>query len=410
MLLGYLNGTVVPYSRSQSMVKEQSAEYQRPCSGAARHKSVVATWDTMRQCLQQLMENMGPGEHSLPLSNIKRLFRAQFHVELSETALGYAKLSECLQDSRLHDLCEVKLKGHGYGIVPVKKSGQKSLISLSDSLCVDPAPAAAAPPLFGGVQPGSFDGAAQANQLCVDVRLDGIPETSYTSPKHAHQGCSMESPQPRMLAFDVEASPVRSPFPPTPSPGPKEATSATRPTRRTSFAMMALAPSPVSVTPSPDARAAPRSPPSWAKEGTKSMSRLLGNMRSKPQETKESVPAWSSTAVVEKSASVIPSVPPGSFFLPQAPGPVVASSSSRTPMKLKVAQTPTKDQGDFCEPQQEHPWCAFTPTSPGTFGFSVHNTFLHAPMPLHTPVRDGAGGARVRTQSVPLNAGRIIYE
>merc|ERR1712012_671477 len=85
----------------------------------------------------QLMDNMGPGEHSLPLSNVKRLFRAQFQVELSETALGYAKLSECLQDPRVRGLCDVKLQGQGYVMVPARKPVQRSFISLAESLCLE---------------------------------------------------------------------------------------------------------------------------------------------------------------------------------------------------------------------------------------------------------------------------------
>merc|ERR1719362_2794495 len=72
----------------------------------------------------------------MPLSNVKRLFRAQFNVELSETALGYPKLSECLQDPRVRDLCDVKLQGQGYTVVP-KKPAQRNFISLADSLCME---------------------------------------------------------------------------------------------------------------------------------------------------------------------------------------------------------------------------------------------------------------------------------
>merc|ERR1712113_178581 len=131
------NGMVVPYNRSQSMVKEQNARSQRPCASTARKSksSAFATWDMMRPCLQQLLSSIG---QPMPLSNVKRLFRAQFHVELSETALGYAKLSECLQDPRIRDLCDVKLQGQGYTIVPARKPVQRNLISLADSLCMEP--------------------------------------------------------------------------------------------------------------------------------------------------------------------------------------------------------------------------------------------------------------------------------
>merc|ERR1719450_630616 len=35
-LLGYLNGAVVPYGRSQSMLKEQCAKRQRPCASVSK--------------------------------------------------------------------------------------------------------------------------------------------------------------------------------------------------------------------------------------------------------------------------------------------------------------------------------------------------------------------------------------
>lgn len=116
-LLGYFNGTVVPYKHSQSMIKDKNAQCQRPCTGPSRGKVSVATWECLGSCLQTLFEGQKTPGHFLPLSNIKRLFRAQFHIELSETALGYAKLSELLQDPRLQSLCEVKLQGHGYVII-----------------------------------------------------------------------------------------------------------------------------------------------------------------------------------------------------------------------------------------------------------------------------------------------------
>jgi len=131
-LLGYLHGRVVPYNRSQSMIKELHAESQEPCGSASMHS--VATWDMVRQGLQHFFENMTHGERSIPLSNLKRLFRAQFTVELSETALGYAKLSELLQDPRLVDLCEIKLQGHGYVMVPAVQRAPRNVISLSESL------------------------------------------------------------------------------------------------------------------------------------------------------------------------------------------------------------------------------------------------------------------------------------
>lgn len=117
-VLGYLNGAVVPYSRSQSMVKERCAESQRPCSGVGRETPglPLATWDLARACLKDILASavIGPGPGTVPLSNVKRLFRSRYDVELSETMLGHSKLSELLQDERFSDICRVRLEGHGY--------------------------------------------------------------------------------------------------------------------------------------------------------------------------------------------------------------------------------------------------------------------------------------------------------
>lgn len=58
----------------------------------------------------------------VPLSNIKRIFRSQFQIELSETSLGHSKLSELLQDDKLHDICTVRLLEQGYFVIPTFES------------------------------------------------------------------------------------------------------------------------------------------------------------------------------------------------------------------------------------------------------------------------------------------------
>lgn len=109
-LLGYCNGSVVPYSHSQSMVKEQCAALQ---TAVQRESLPAVDWDVARTCLREILD--GP----VPLSNVKRLFRSRFQLELSETALGHSKLSELLSDERFEDVCRVQLVSQGYIVSPV---------------------------------------------------------------------------------------------------------------------------------------------------------------------------------------------------------------------------------------------------------------------------------------------------
>jgi len=197
-LLGYLNGNVVPYSRSLSMVKDQSAQCKRPCASTSRRSksTAFATWDVMRPCLEQLLSTMGG--QPMPLSNLKRLFRVQFNVELSETALGHAKLSECLQDPRVCDLCDVKLQGQGYTIVPAQKPVARSLISLVDSLCM-------------GQEASTleFEAATAENSHLLGKRGGFIKPLSLEA---------IDSPPASPTAAQVAPASLRTPLPQTPFP------------------------------------------------------------------------------------------------------------------------------------------------------------------------------------------------
>jgi len=141
-LLGYLSGSIVPYANSQSMVKDCCALWQSPCASAEAGATDVggalksrtpgsgaeilplATWDVARALLKEILDGaVAKGAKSLPLSNVKRLFRSQYHIELSETTLGHPKLSELLQDVRMSDICEIRLQGRGYIVLPSSISG-----------------------------------------------------------------------------------------------------------------------------------------------------------------------------------------------------------------------------------------------------------------------------------------------
>lgn len=164
----------------------------------------------MRPCLKQLL---GTIEQPMPLSNVKRLFRAQFHVELSETALGHAKLSECLQDPRVRDLCDVKLQGQGYTIVPKK---QRNLISLADSLCMDSNEGV---PSQDVVQDeGSLLQKRRSSIQHLSMETIHSPPSSPTAAGLRPDVAMSSSQASASAAAQVCMTPVQTPFPPTPSP------------------------------------------------------------------------------------------------------------------------------------------------------------------------------------------------
>eukprot|EP00927_Polykrikos_kofoidii_P008664 TRINITY_DN13607_c0_g1_i1.p1 TRINITY_DN13607_c0_g1~~TRINITY_DN13607_c0_g1_i1.p1 ORF type:complete len:850 (+),score=168.28 TRINITY_DN13607_c0_g1_i1:93-2552(+) len=117
-LLGYLNGAIVPYGRSQTRVKDQCAENHELWR---KSKLPLATWDGLRECLTCMLEEASRASAAggLPLSNVKRVLRSRYQVDLSETSLGHSTVSDLFKDDRMQDLCTIKLLDNGYFVFPV---------------------------------------------------------------------------------------------------------------------------------------------------------------------------------------------------------------------------------------------------------------------------------------------------
>jgi len=80
----------------------------------------VASWEVARECLRELLRTeSNPEPGVVTLSNVKRLFRSRFQVELSETSLGHSRLFDLLQDVRFRDVCV--LQSHKNGQLLVKQ-------------------------------------------------------------------------------------------------------------------------------------------------------------------------------------------------------------------------------------------------------------------------------------------------
>jgi hypothetical protein len=121
-IFGYRDGALVPYAMSRCLLKKQHAEFNVPVSVAEGNSSILpfADWSSTRACMAEIMEAARYSvEGAERLANIKRIFRARYQLELSETMLGHTKLSELLNDPQLHDLCRIELRNGGYAVVPV---------------------------------------------------------------------------------------------------------------------------------------------------------------------------------------------------------------------------------------------------------------------------------------------------
>jgi hypothetical protein len=123
-ILGYLNGQVVPYCRSEAVVKEFCAQQQKAAVLGPRAVPALplATLEQARSCLSEMLSGEAGEPVSVPLPNVKRIFRSRFNLDLSETALGQSRLCELLQDPRFRDVCAVQLQGNGYVVVRAERA------------------------------------------------------------------------------------------------------------------------------------------------------------------------------------------------------------------------------------------------------------------------------------------------
>lgn len=137
-ILGYRDGFLVPYDYSLRMLKEQYALHRQPVSAPERTVPSMphATWEEARSGLRVILASSRDGV--VPLPNVKRLFRSQFGMELSETALGYSRLFELLQDERLSDVCILTLQGNSkWAVVPAQQSSASAGAGAGDAATID---------------------------------------------------------------------------------------------------------------------------------------------------------------------------------------------------------------------------------------------------------------------------------
>jgi len=220
-ILGYMNGAVVPYARSQSMMKEQCAMYGQPTTGNGNDQNnisilPIASLEVARKHVLEILET-AKGE--APLSNIKRLFRSKYQIELSETSFGYSKLSELLQGQFFSDFCRVELRGHGYTVI---QTGQLPLI---------PSLTTAENTVPGFQQAALLDNGSRRVPLCVDEPLafddmnaptDGTQPAPVTGP-FARRWCVSPSKDigDGFVNCSVQHTFLQYKVPQTPLPGPK---------------------------------------------------------------------------------------------------------------------------------------------------------------------------------------------
>jgi hypothetical protein len=174
-VLGYQAGAVVPYRYSLSMQKERCALEMRPSLGVAG-LTEHATWDQLRSFLATALEGRG-GQAGLALASLKSDFNTECGAELSETVLGYDKLSRLLEDPRVSDICSVRLHRNGYALF--SRQPPRAPPGGRDS---DGAAGRAVPVLAGRPRPDRLDDVALAEAVGEEQEFVMTPESCFFPP------------------------------------------------------------------------------------------------------------------------------------------------------------------------------------------------------------------------------------
>jgi len=209
-ILGHLNGAIVPYSRSMSKAKEMRAQGLQPME-TSEEGVAMATWESLRPCLLTIFSDHQPEDAPIALANLKRVIRLRCNIDLSETALGYAKLSEMLQDERVQDLCMVKLADQGYVLFPRKQQMVPYTIRLEDHMAKTPFSSE-------GGKVGSQENLQTGSPQMKLVGNSVLGQT--TSMSMLAESCEAPLSSPSLQGSNAEHSGAVSSleFPPTPSP------------------------------------------------------------------------------------------------------------------------------------------------------------------------------------------------
>lgn len=128
-ILGYIRGHIVPYRFSHFQAKAMAAEQQLQFSGTSGDGGVLVGWDVLASSLHELLVEAAPA--GIALASLKTVFSSRFGLQISETALGYAKLSELLGDARLSDVCMVELRDHGYCVL-TRRPFERATVARAD--------------------------------------------------------------------------------------------------------------------------------------------------------------------------------------------------------------------------------------------------------------------------------------
>eukprot|EP00404_Azadinium_spinosum_P062010 CAMPEP_0180704238 /NCGR_PEP_ID=MMETSP1038_2-20121128/7043_1 /TAXON_ID=632150 /ORGANISM="Azadinium spinosum, Strain 3D9" /LENGTH=330 /DNA_ID=CAMNT_0022736045 /DNA_START=1 /DNA_END=990 /DNA_ORIENTATION=+ len=109
-ILGYRDGSLVPYYSSSDYEKYMNAECKRFLAECPVDQTAV-TWAELPGYLAEILNETSGGNSAIGLSIMKDFFRHKYKRELSEAALGCTTLSAVFENESLAQICRLEMRG-----------------------------------------------------------------------------------------------------------------------------------------------------------------------------------------------------------------------------------------------------------------------------------------------------------
>jgi len=128
-ILVYSHGKLVSHSRSEVEAEVAPLQHSpfKVLEVGAGAEPPNATWHDVVSGVQGLFQTSPRQDRSIPLSNVKRLFRLQLCLELNAASLGHKRISEVFQSGQMLGVCTLERRQNGLEIVPAELALPKLL-------------------------------------------------------------------------------------------------------------------------------------------------------------------------------------------------------------------------------------------------------------------------------------------
>jgi len=188
-LLGYKEGSLVPFQFSDSKHFDDCARQMLPSE-----ESSAASCSLQQLCLHLRTILEKAERNTIPLSNVKRLLKSQYSLQVSQTTFGFTRFRELLEEHpKLQEFCTVSREDNGYHVtlrsgLSLQKLSLAAFLDLPPMACPDEVSKADnnKPPSVGGSTCADDDDESDEPCGTLDIEMLRATPDDWRSSTPAH--------------------------------------------------------------------------------------------------------------------------------------------------------------------------------------------------------------------------------